>query len=154
MSVEIQVGQSGSCPHDSKGIKKVKDNEYTISPQWREIPGRDEEAVSGWGARLEIKLVNKSKKTCKVILHIDWQFPSKDHHLVKALRDFAYIKKNGDWKMIVPERIDGSVVTFVLDLPAGETDIAQYPAYNLPELKQDIKAWKKNGAIISTYGKS
>ena len=154
MSVEIKVGHSGSCPHSPKGIKKIKENEFLVYPQWRAVPGRDEEAEAGWGARLEIKILKTGRDKEQVTLHIDWQFPAKDHSRVETFRDFAYIKKGDEWVMIVPESIEGSIVTFVLDAPEGETEMAQYPAYNLPELKADLKRWQDKGALVSVYGKS
>ncbi|MEI6846093.1 MAG: M14 family zinc carboxypeptidase, partial [Candidatus Firestonebacteria bacterium] len=59
-----------------------------------------------------------------------------------------------EWQFIVPQSMDGSVVTFVIKVPPGGLDLAQYPTYNLPELKKDLKRWEKAGIFLATYGKS
>ena len=102
MSITIQTGFDGSCPHSPKGVRRDRRGRFILFPGVRRGPGLGEE-VPGKGSRLSTRLLNSGKKEKLVSLVVDWDTPDRvEHH------DLGYIRheRESDWTM-VPGRRDG-----------------------------------------------
>lgn len=138
--VEILVGFEGSCPQSQEGIREEGKNRFRVLPSWRPSPGISEEAV-GRSTRLGFKLVVRGETVERVTLLVDWQyddapptdrpeFSSREEFM--SYRDFVVIKHSDDtdWRTIMGD-VEGSVVTFELMIPPGETEVHWPPPIHL-----------------------
>ena len=149
MSIVIQTGFDGSCPHSSKGVRRDGRGRYRFTPGLRRGPGLGEE-VPGKGSRFSTRLLNTGTKAQTVDLVVDWATEARvEHH------DLAYIRHEHEteWKMI-PGRRDGARIGFRLSLPPGLTHMGLFPEYNVEQAGEFIRDLKSRKVRVEIAGRS
>jgi len=149
MSVDIQVGFDGSCPHFAKGVKKMGRNRFVLFPGVRRSKGESEEKV-GAGSRLYVRAVNSGSRPAAVQVVADWETPQRTEH-----HDLGYTRHEtqNEWTMI-PGWRDGARVEYRLSLPPGVTELALYPEYNVAAVTAFVDALKAQGVSVDILGRS
>lgn len=149
MSIVVQTGFDGSCPHSSKGLRRDGRGRYIFSPGLRRGPGLGEE-VPGKGSRFSTRLLNTGTRAQMVDLVVDWATESRvEHH------DLAFIRHEHEteWKMI-PGRRDGARICFRLSLPPGLTHMGLFPEYNVEQAGAFVRDLKSRGVRVEIAGRS
>jgi len=147
----IEVGFDGSCPQSLNGIRQDAENEFTVFPSWRPVPGLTEDAV-GRTTRLGFRVRNDSDTSARGVFHIDWQYddappdaPTSSAIATRELymghRDFCVTQTPGtsEWRYVVGV-VDESTATFEIDLPPGVSEIHWHPPYNYEQCEAFIES--------------
>ena len=149
MSIMIQTGFDGSCPHNRKNVRRDRQGRFILFPGLRRGPGLGEE-VPGKGSRLSTRIVNTDKAERSVDLVVDWDTPQRvEHH------DLGYIRheRAADWTM-VPGRRNGTRVEYCLKIAPGLTHMGLYPEYNVEQVVALVGELKTRGVRVEIAGRS
>lgn len=150
------VGFEGSCPQSDEGVRQEGENTFRIFPSWRPSPGIGEESV-GRSTRLGFRVANDGQVAETVTLLIDWQYddaPDEDRpgfasrEEFMSYRDFVVVRGPGDdgWRTVMGD-VEASVVSFVLRLQPGETEIHWHPPYTYTQT-QDLVAELRHHPLV------
>ena len=160
---EIVVGFEGSCPHSPEGVCEEGENRFRILPSWRPSPGISEEAV-GRSTRLGFRVVNKSHEAEAVELLIDYQYDdapqdastSNSREQYMSYRDFVVVREPGEanWRTVMGD-VEGTVATFQVTVPPGETEIHWHPPYTYSQSEALVASLRDHPLVqVEPIGKS
>lgn len=148
MTLKIETGFDGSCPHFDEGVKQDKDGTFVLFPQYRAQAGESEESERG-GSRLSTRIVNESPKPLEAKLRVEWGAKRAVNH------DLGYVRHESDeeWTMI-PGVCREETILYNLAVQPGTTLFGLYPEYNYAQCAGLAAGMKQKGVKVDVIGQS